>query len=92
LNEKLGNYMAKFEQAVEEGRGINYSRGWPKLPDNPMKRKGKIKWRWVGNLTPEADIFEGELAVGLWREVAPGEYASCFDEKCDCFDIVPRAP
>jgi len=92
LNEKLGNYMAKFEQAVEEGRGINYSRGWPKLPDNPMKRKGKISWRWVGNLTPEAAIFEGELKVGYWREVFPGEYAFSCGERCDCFDVMARSP
>jgi len=92
LNEKLGNYMAKFEQAVEGGRGINYSQGWPKLPDNPMKRKGKISWRWVGSLTPEAAIFEGELKVGYWREVSPGEYAFSCGERCDCFDVMARSP
>jgi len=92
LNEKLGNYMAKFEQAVKEGRGINYSQGWPKLPDNPMKRKGKIRWVWRGSLTPESAIFESELKVGYWREVSPGEYASCFEEKCDCFDVMARSP
>jgi len=90
-SKKLANYLAKYEQQVKEGRGINYSKGWPKLPDNPMevRRKGKITWHYVSRVSDEYVNFIGELKAGYWYEVAPDEYARIDEGDCDCFDIVP---
>lgn len=90
--ERIGNYMAKFDQMVLNGRGVNYSKGFPKLPDREVaKREGFIKWHWVGSLEGEADIFESELQLHYWVEVAPGEFAWYLGENCHCFDIVEKA-
>ena len=87
--EKIGNYFAKWDQAVETGRGVAYSKGWPKLPDNPMvHRRGAISWRWVGDLIDEARMFWYERELGHWHEVRPGEWKSPGGESCDCFDYV----
>ena len=84
--QKIANYVAKFDQMVKSGRGVNYSKGWPKLPDRPNpKRKGKIEWRYVSDLDAEAEVFEYELERGYWIEVAPNEYGFIYEE-CDCFE------
>jgi hypothetical protein len=91
LRYKLGNYMAKFEQQVQEGRGINYSHGWPRLPEDPYRRLGRITWTWMDPMYDETEIFEEDVEVGLWGEILPGEYARCAEhELCDCFDFVLR--
>ena len=88
--EDIGGYLGKLEQMVKEGRGVSYSKGWPKLPQNPVAgRAGKISWVWVGELSNEHTMFEYELDFGDWVEVAPGEYRSSQGESCSCFDRVP---
>ena len=43
--EELAGYLGKWEQMVMTGRGVAYSKGWPKLPENPfLGRKGAISW------------------------------------------------
>lgn len=84
---KLGNYLAKFEQQVKEGRGITYSRGWPKPPDNPLHRRGHIRWVWLDNSYDEAERFETEIEDGIHTEVLPGEYAVLENTPCSCFDF-----
>lgn len=32
--EGIGGYLGKWEQMVRTGKGVTYSKGWPKLPDN----------------------------------------------------------
>lgn len=92
LNKKIGNYLAKFDQQVKTGRGVTYSKGWPKLSD-PVKveRKGKIAWIYRDSLWDDSINFEDELSLGYWHEVAPGEYGFCLGEDCDCFDMPPPA-
>lgn len=83
---KLGNYMAKFEQMVLTGRGINYSRDWPKIPDNPLQRQGQIQWTWLPSDYDEAELFEQDVRFGFWAEIAPGEYSLAgLTEPCNCF-------
>lgn len=88
--QKLSNYMAKFEQLCEEGRGINYSKGWPKVGVLGLgHRRGHIEWTWLRNDYDEAEIFEQEAEAGIWQEVRPGEYSLCGEqEPCNCFDFV----
>jgi len=86
--EKIGNYVAKWEQMVLTGRGVTYSRGWPKLPDNPRAgRRGMIAWIWI----PAADDPEDKPNdyLGYWEEVSPGEYTTVLIEPCDCFHLGP---
>ena len=84
---KIANYVAKFDQMVRSGRGVTYSKGWPKIPDEERQhRHGDIAWYWVGCLEPEYEQFRGEYGLRYWREVAPGEFAFAFGEDCDCFD------
>lgn len=87
---KIGNYVAKWDQMVKEGRGVTFSRGWPKLPVSPIhsERYGEIKWRWVGQFEAEDIMFNYEREIGEWVEVAPGEFASAHGEECHCFDHV----
>ena len=86
--ERIGNYVAKWDQMVPAGRGVTYSKGWPRLPSAPAPvRQGVIAWRWVGSLELEEILFRDELNyLGLWCEVAPGEYASVWGEECGCFN------
>jgi len=84
---KISNYVAKWDQMVQTGRGVTYSKGWPKMPESEtMHRHGDIDWYWVGCLEPEYSQFEGEYKLRYWREVSPGEFAFAFGEDCDCFD------
>jgi len=93
LRYKLGNYMAKFEQQVRTGRGINYSRNWPRPPDDPTHRIGRITWVWLSPSYDDSEIFESELERGIWAEILPGEYSLCGEpELCDCFQFVSSQP
>jgi hypothetical protein len=75
---------------VRSGKGVTYSKGWPKLPDNRYyERKGLIKWSWVGELTTESALFWYERELSYWREVCPGEWAFTCGEECDCFEHPP---
>lgn len=88
---KIGNYLAKFDQMVMSGRGVNYSKGWPKPPGREkIKRKGDIKWEYISNDDESYKDFENELALGWWVEVLPGtgEFKKRGDECCDCFKEV----
>jgi len=84
---KLGNYLAKFEQQVKEGRGISYSLGWPKPPNDPLQRRGDIHWTWLDATYDEAEIFEQEIEAGIHPEPSPGEYADVNNTDCNCFDF-----
>lgn len=89
--EGIGGYLGKWEQMVESGRGVAYSKGWPKLPETPFAgRCGEVSWRWVDNLTQEGTMFWYERELGYWREVEPGEWRDAWGEECNCFD--QRAP
>ncbi len=86
--DRIGAYVAKWDQMVKNGRGVTYSKGWPKLPDRPsMERRGKIAWHWVGEFDPEDIMFEYERSLGHWVEARAGEYASPYGEECDCFEV-----
>lgn len=88
LRKKLSNYMAKFEQQVRTGKGITYSRGWPKLPPHYSPRKGFIRWRWLSKDTFDAQDFENKLIHGVYQEIRPAEFQRTFQsEACDCFDF-----
>jgi len=90
--EALGKYLAKLEQAVpaEWGRRVSFSKGWPKLPKEPVLRKGKIIWRQEWELEQvEISRFEVEKDHGWWEEVAVGEWRPLLSpHDCDCFDLV----
>ena len=85
---RIGNYVAKWDQMVLQGRGVTYSKGWPKLPsDARVQRQGEIDWRWVGSKSFEDTIFNYEREQGHWLEMGPGEYGSAYGEECDCFKL-----
>jgi len=55
----LGAYLTKISQAVERGRSISFSRGWPKLPKPSRETVGKLRWRMVREGTADrADVLE----------------------------------
>lgn len=85
----IGSYIGKFEQMVRTGKGVTYSKGWPKLPANELQRKGDVDWLWVGGLSNDGIKFEDEIKEGYWAEVEPGEWGFAAGEYCDCFDFVP---
>jgi len=87
--QEIGDYTSKLYQMVMYGRGVAYSRGWPKLPEAPFGgRKGDISWHWAGDLTEEAVLFWYERELGYSYEVSPGEWKSSDPEVCDCFELV----
>ncbi len=84
--DRIGNYVAKWDQMVTKGRGVCYSKHWPGLPDCPrIERQGAIDWHWVGRFEPEDIMFEYERKKGHWVEIIPREYGSPYGEDCDCF-------
>ena len=86
LRIKFSNYLAKFEQMVKEGRGINYSKGWPKIPSNPMQRRGLINWYWYPSWHDDVEQLEQDIDNAFYLEVQPGEYTLAGElETCDCF-------
>jgi hypothetical protein len=88
LRLKLGNYLSKYDQMVQYGRGVSYSKGWPKLPDSEATiRKGKISWVYVGSCSEESILHWYETELGYWQELRPGEYRSSDGDGCDCFDF-----
>ena len=85
---RIGNYVAKWDQMVLQGRGVTYSKGWSKLPSDPrVQREGDIDWRWVGSKSFEDTIFNYEREHGHWLELGPGEYGSAYGEECECFKL-----
>ena len=85
---RIGNYVAKWDQMVLSGRGVTYSKGWPRLPADPRcQRQGQIAWQWVGSKSFDDVIFNCEREQGHWIEVAAGEYGSAYGEECDCFKL-----
>jgi len=86
------DYFAKWEQMVPTGRAANYSRGWPKLPDDsPTKRRAKIFWDHEWKLDREGVTipqFLMERRGGWWDEVAEGEWADFRETPCTCFDSI----
>jgi hypothetical protein len=85
---KLGNYIAKFDQMVLSGRGVSYSKGWPKLPDSVCSpRQGEIHWEFVGSMTEGSILHWYETELGHWIEFTPGEWVSPDAECCNCFDF-----
>lgn len=88
--ERIGNYVGKWEQMVLTGRGVTYSKGWPKLPKFDEHRQGEIEWKIIPQGESESILFEDELNFqGYWRELLPGEYATTWEEACQCFERVP---
>lgn len=87
---KIGNYVAKWDQMVKDGRGVTFSQGWPALPESlgQSHRYGEIAWRFVGRFEAQDIMFDYERQIGVWNEVAPGEFASAYGEECHCFDYV----
>ena len=89
-----GWYFAKREQMVVTGRSCAYSKGWPPLPaPEKLPRQGKILWTppWALQTDGiETDIFEQELRLGWWRDVAPGWFAHVEHPQCGCFQ--PATP
>ncbi len=89
--QQIANYVAKWDQMVQSGRGVCYSRGWPGLPVEPTGiRRGDIYWSWIHGISIEARMFWYGQQAGEWREVAPGEYGRTHGEKCHCFDRVAQ--
>ena len=43
-NQSLPGYVCKWEQMVMTGRGVSYSKGWPKPAVYEHQRQGKINW------------------------------------------------
>jgi len=87
--EGLGGYLSKWEQIVNTGRGVAWSRGWPPLPATPWAgRKGEITWAWRQELSWEVIIFEIERDRDYWREISPGEWRFRYGEECFCFERV----
>jgi hypothetical protein len=89
---RVAKYFSKFEQQVKTGRGVAYSHGWSKLPDNAVKteRKGEIRWIYRDAWWDDSINFKDEISLGYWQEVRPGEYGFCLGEDCDCFE--PASP
>ena len=86
----IGNYMAKLDQMVLYGRGVSYSKGWPKLPRaSAVPRRGEIHWSFVDAGSEEGIMHWYDTQLGHWKEVAPGEWASSEPEPCDCFEFRP---
>lgn len=83
----ISSYLGKFEQMVATGRAVCYSKGWPKLPTDPLGgRQGHITWAWRGELSWETLIFEIERDRDFWREISPGEWRFRYGEECSCFE------
>lgn len=85
---KMGLYLAKYDQMVLSGRGVSYSKGWPKLPSEAITpRRGEISWEWIGGVSQLGIEHWYETELGYWREVTLGEWASPEPERCDCFEF-----
>lgn len=85
---KCGIYFGKYDQMVEHGRGIAYSKNWPKLRE-PLQspRIGEIVWQFVGNYSVDGIEHWYDHELGRWVEVAEGEYKCIDGETCDCFEF-----
>jgi hypothetical protein len=86
--QKIGNYIAKWDQAVVYGRGVGYSKGWPQLPKEVhAPRRGQIAWNFVGGVSQEGILHWYDTELGNWQEVLPGEWKTTEPELCDCFEF-----
>lgn len=86
--EKIGNYVSKWDQMEVYGRGVSFSKGWPKLPKPAsVPRRGEIAWQFVGGVSEEGKLHWYDSELGHWKEVTPGEWASADPEPCDCFGL-----
>ena len=85
---KCGFYFGKYDQMVEHGRGIGYSKNWPRLLE-PLRapRVGMIAWQFIGNWSAEGIEHWYDHELGRWSEVAEGEYKCIDGEDCDCFEF-----
>ena len=84
----IGAYLGKLDQMVRYGRGICYSKGWPKLPSEPKPpRIGEIDWSFIGNFSQEGIEHWYDTGLGYWQEINAGEYKSIVPESCDCFEF-----
>jgi len=97
--ESLGNYLIKLEQSVgsEWGRRVSFSRGWPRVPEEPgVVRAGQIRWVNEWEMSPgDLANFLSEKAEGCWIEVTKGEWEiPGHGAPCICFDWVdpPTGP
>jgi len=91
--QKHANYIAKWDQMVLEGRGVTYSKGWPKLPKVTKRdRVGEVSWGWIGRFDPQELLLRYEIDLGHWVELSPCEYASAYGEDCDCFEYKAFQP
>lgn len=87
---KCALYFGKYDQMVPSGKGITYSKGWPKKPRNHGERLGLIKWEFVGNVSELGILHWLEHEMGHWQEVAFNEYAANpGPELCECFAFRP---
>lgn len=88
--EDMGTYLAKLDQMVLTGRGVSYSKAWPKLPKVLSGlRRGEISWDFVGNFSIEGILHWYDLSLGAWVEVTAGEWRTSAVELCDCFEFRP---
>ena len=84
----FGKYVSKFDQMPHTGRGVTYSKNWPKLPRDPAApRRGEIHWGWIGGFSEEGRMHWYETELGHWKNVGAYEWACSEMEKCDCFDF-----
>lgn len=85
---KVGLYFGKYDQMVFAGKGITYSKGWPRRPKEDHCRRGEIAWEYVSNVSQEGIMNWYNIEMGNLDEVAAGEYATK-PELCDCFEFRP---
>lgn len=86
----IAGYLGKWEQMVATGRAVAYSKGWPRVPRDPLAgRQGKITWKRRDNLSWEVITFEIERDRHFWKEAEPGEWMFLYGEECDCFKRAP---
>lgn len=88
--QRYGNYVAKFDQMVTKGKGVAYSRGWPKLPGfgAVLERKGDVVWVYRDKWSEEALTFRHERAKGYWQQIGIGEFGFIYGDRSDAFDRV----
>lgn len=85
---KMGLYLAKYDQMVLSGRGVSYSKGFPKLPHEAhTPRRGEIDWQFVGNFSQEGIMHWYDTEMGNWEQLSIGEYCHADGEACDCFEF-----
>ena len=93
--ERVANYMAKFDQAVNEGKGVSYSQGWPKVAKREApQRVGDIRWSPI--FRSDLAGYEIEMRQGKWVREA-GEMRRPIghpdhNPNCRCFEFQSKKP